>query len=373
MSRNELGFRKMVPTTQQFALLYYSRPMPFAPLQHQFPPDTGEPRSVSVVVPSYNHAKFIERTLRSIFAQTLPPRELLVIDDGSKDNSVHIIERILNDAPFRTELITRENRGLSATLNEGLLRLSDSGLVTPDSRLPTSFFAYLGSDDIWLPDFLEKRVELLNTRPNAVLGYGNAYSINADDRIIDCSVDWAHYTDGDARPMLLEGTAPLSPTVVYRSAAIQDQKWNENSRLEDYEFYLRLSTKGEFAYDPEILSAWRQHGANTSEDSLMMMEEKISALERTSHLFELSDDDLTDLIRLARFRGAQELMRRGHKKQAMKFGIPNLTAAKSFNERIRFLTGLATPSSILRSRRRRSQDAAFQKYGDLLELPGTGT
>src|SRR5690348_9867080 len=96
------------------------------PLRHQSWQDTGEPRSVSVVVPSYNHAKFIERTLRAIFAQTLRPRDLLVIDDGSKDESVQVIERVLKDAPIPTQLFSRENRGLSATLNEALRRTSGS-------------------------------------------------------------------------------------------------------------------------------------------------------------------------------------------------------------------------------------------------------
>lgn len=330
------------------------------PLQRAILHDAGEPRSVSVVVPSYNHAKYIERTLRSIFAQTLHPRELVVIDDGSMDGSPDIIERILQDAPFPAELVFRPNRGLSATLNEGLSRLQ-----TPDSGLLTSYFAYLGSDDIWLPKFLEKRIALLENCPNAVLAYGNAYSIDADERIIDCSVDWATYADGDVRRMLLGGTAPLSPTVVYRRAAIEDMSWNENSRLEDYEFYLRLSVRGEFAYDSAILSAWRQHGGNTSEGGMMMMEEKISALERTSHLFNLTAGDLNQLIRLARFRGAQELMRRGNKKQAMKFGLPNLTAAQSPTEALRFIGGLATPDERLKSRRTKARETAFQRYGRL--------
>jgi hypothetical protein len=173
--------------------------------------------------------------------------------------------------------------------------------------------------------------------------------------------------------MLLDGTAPLSPTVVYRRAAIDKQKWNENSRLEDYEFYLRLSVKAEFAYDPEILSAWRQHGANTSDGSLMMMEEKISALERTAPLFHLTPTELDRLIGLTRFRGAQELMRRGHRSLAIKCGIPNLTAAMSFTEAVRFLAGLATPTALLRSRRENARKSASNRYGqlDLGEHKGT--
>ena len=63
-------------------------------------PRDGAGRSVSVVVPSYNHARFVERTLRSVFAQTHAPSELLVIDDGSADDSPRVVERVLRDCPF---------------------------------------------------------------------------------------------------------------------------------------------------------------------------------------------------------------------------------------------------------------------------------
>lgn len=331
-----------------------------SPLDPTLPPDSGEPRSVAVVVPSYDHANYIERTLRSIFAQTLKPQCLLVIDDGSTDGSPEIIERVLKDAPFPAELIARENRGLPATLNEAKQRLE-----TRNSKPETRFFAYLGSDDIWLPTFLQQRITLLESRPNAALAYGNAYSIDADERVIDCSVDWATYTDADVREMLLRGLAPMSPTVVYRTAAIADAKWNENSRLEDYEFYLRLSTKAEFAYDPAILSAWRQHGSNASEGSLMMMEEKIAALHRTAHLFGLTDSELDKYVSLARFRGAQELMRRGHKSLAAKHGLSHISSAASTNEALRFAGGLLTPKAILDRRRERARKSAIQKFGSL--------
>jgi len=119
-------------------------------------------RAVSVVVPSFNHARFIEATLRSILNQTLPPAKLIVIDDGSGDESPRIIDRVLKDCQFPCELVARENRGLCATLNEGF------------ERARGDYFAYLGSDDLWLPDFLEARVGLLETRAAAVLAYGHA-------------------------------------------------------------------------------------------------------------------------------------------------------------------------------------------------------
>src|SRR5882672_4544514 len=154
----------------------------------------GQPR-VSVVVPSYNHAPFVEATLRSIMKQTLQPAQLLVIDDGSRDESTAVIERVLSACPFPCELVVRSNRGLCATLNEGF------------ERTRGNYFAYLGSDDLWLPDFLSARVGLLESRPEAVLAYGHAYFIDEQNAIIDCTADWAHYADGDVREMLLQTTA----------------------------------------------------------------------------------------------------------------------------------------------------------------------
>src|ERR1700687_3456393 len=160
----------------------------------------GEPATVSVVVPSYNHAPFIEATLRSIMKQTLWPAELFVIDDGSSDESTARIERVLSACPFPCELVVRSNRGLCASLNEGF------------ERTRGNYFAYLGSDDLWLPDFLTARVSPLESRPDAVPPYGHAYFIDEQNEIIDSTADWARYADGDAREMLLQTTPPMSPT-----------------------------------------------------------------------------------------------------------------------------------------------------------------
>ncbi len=113
----------------------------------------------SVLIPSYNHAPFIERTLRSVFSQTLQPKKLLVIDDGSTDNSAEIIERVLKDCPFENEFITRENRGLCATLNEGF------------AKLDGEFFAYFGSDDVWFPAFLEEQTDSFEKKTGRGFGF----------------------------------------------------------------------------------------------------------------------------------------------------------------------------------------------------------
>jgi alpha-1,3-rhamnosyltransferase len=315
----------------------------------------GEP-TVSVVVPSHNHAPFIEKTLRSIFRQTLLPRELIVIDDGSEDDSPQIIERVLRDSPVAAcEFIARENRGLCATLNEGFAR----------SGGRSRYFAYLGSDDLWFPQFLEARVEVLEARERAVLAYGNAYSIDAADRIIDNTADWARYRDGSVRLMLLETLAPLSPTVVYRRAALGAQPWNEAAGLEDYELYLRLSAEGEFAFDERVLSAWRQHGYNTSRNLALMLREKLAAQQRVAAQLGLSAAEIAEFQTLARFRSAQEFMRRGEKLEALKLASRNMRGARTRGEAFKFVAGLLLPHRLLSWQRGRTRERASARYGSL--------
>src|SRR6266404_3879476 len=261
----------------------------------------AEPASVSVVVPSYNHAPFVEATLRSIMKQTLWPAQLVVIDDGSRDDSPAVIERVLNECPFPCELTARENRGLSATLNEGF------------ERTYGDYFAYLGSDDLWLPHFLNARTGLLAERPAAVLAYGHAYFIDEQNAIIDSTADWASYVDGDVREMLLETTAPMSPTVLYRRDALEHERWNEASKLEDYDLYLRLSAAGEFAFDHRILSAWRRHSSNVSWDQALMLEEQLQAQRQGALRFGLTDEQIQALQMATRFNHAEDFLRLGRK------------------------------------------------------------
>jgi len=311
------------------------------------------PQSVSVVVPSYNHAKFVEKCLRSIIKQTLPPFELLVIDDGSSDDSPQIIERTLKRCAFPADLIVRGNCGLSATLNEGLQR----------SR--GEYFAYLGSDDLWLPQFLSARVETLATRQGAVLAYGHAYSIDEAERIIDCTTDWAAYVDGDTRRMLLTTLAPLSPTVVYRRSALERYGWNERAALEDYELYLRLSTDGDFAFDARILSAWRQHESNASSNPTMMFQEKVAAQQRVGQSMGFSAKELEQYQMLASFRSAQEFIRRGQKRHAFQLVGESWSAAASAGELVRMFAGLLTPNALIRSRRAKRREQAHARYGSV--------
>lgn len=297
----------------------------------------SETKRISVFVPSYNHAPFVESCLKSIVEQTKSPAELLVIDDGSKDDSPKIIERVLNASPFPAELIVNRNKGLCATLNEGL------------KRTRGDYFAYLGSDDLWFPEFLESRFRLLEARPNAVLGYGHGHLIDEDNAMFDSSEYWRHlrFPDGDARPLLHLGTAPLSPTVFYRRAPLENRGWNENSKLEDYELYLQLAEDGEFAFDPKVLAAWRKHGYNTSRDLDFMLRECLNAQRRVAKIFGWNKMKLRAIQRKTRFFHALALAESGYKSRAFLQYVKNFRGASSRKLLYRALRRLYDATTIL--------------------------
>lgn len=306
-------------------------------------------------MPSYNHAPYVAAALRSIFAQRLAPARLLVIDDGSRDGSPQVIADVLKDCPFPCELIARANRGLCATLNEGL------------AKTEGSYFAYLGSDDLWLPDFLEARIALLEARPSAVLAYGHAYLIDEHGEVYDCTLDWAHYADGDARSMLLEETyAPMSPTVVHRRRDVERHGWNEQARLEDYELYLRLSADGDFAFDPRVLSAWRRHGTNTSGDFVWMIEARLEAQRHAAPQLNLSPEQLERYQRALNFAGAEDLLRLGDKRGALKYLRRGLSGAPSASALAKVALRLLTPYTLVQRRNRRRQSDAAGRYGEAM-------
>ncbi len=112
--------------------------------------DTSHPsNSVSVIIPVYNGARFIAETLKSILAQTAPPAEVIVVNDGSTDNTVSVVEEFGDSVT----LISTPNGGECAARNTGA------------SRAKGNWLAFCDADDLWLPTKLEKQLRLANEIP----------------------------------------------------------------------------------------------------------------------------------------------------------------------------------------------------------------
>ena len=312
--------------------------------------------AVFVAVPSHDHAPFVEQCLRSIIGQTQPPRKLLVIDDGSRDGTPAVIEKVLKDCPFDCELIARENRGLCATLNEAYA-LSDG-----------EFFGYLGSDDVWLPSFLAEQASLLKSRPDAALAFAHAYLIDDHGCIVDSTAKWTDFADGDLLPLLLRGIIFSSPGVLYRRSALARHRWNEEARLEDYEMYLKLSGEGEFARNPKVLCGWRQHGENASRDLPLMHVEMLAAQDRVASSLGIDRAELDRIQRQMKFAAAENFVRHGFRYEAARLFVENLRGAESLTQGLRTAIRLAVPQSLFQWNRRRKRRNAATRLGTLDDL-----
>lgn len=118
----------------------------------------------SIIIPLYNKAAYVEKALRSVFAQAYTDYELIVVDDGSKDDSKEVAERVLADckAPYR--LMLQSNAGVSVARNNGV------------SASHGEYLCFLDADDWWEPTFLEEIAALINSYPDTGI-YGTSYTI----------------------------------------------------------------------------------------------------------------------------------------------------------------------------------------------------
>ena len=194
---------------------------------------------VSVAVPAYNHARYIDASLLSVYSQTYPNIELVVIDDGSTDGTRALIEHFLSERGDRFANIifrSRANRGVSATSNEAIAACS------------AEWVHLLGSDDVIYRDKIlhqQQAVQMWN-EPTLALVY-------ADANYIDENGDTLPKTQGgrpapgpehSACQSLFLQNAITNPTVALkRDAFLGIGGFDESMRLEDWDCWLRLSVK----------------------------------------------------------------------------------------------------------------------------------
>jgi len=213
---------------------------------------------VSVVIPSYNHAQFLREAVVSVLHQSQSGIELIIIDDGSRDDSPLVIEGII--AEYRQAdiiSICRENRGLCRTLNEGL------------ALAKGKYFAYLGSDDRWYESRLKRQIEVLErSDPDVGACYCDCDIIDSEGKTINRAGAMFKYKGGNIyRDILWGRSMPMSPTGTFRTEIVRNVGgFDESHAIEDKDLWLRISKKYQIAYVDETLGSWRVHGSNTSKN-----------------------------------------------------------------------------------------------------------
>lgn len=196
---------------------------------------------VSIVIPSYNHARYLPAAIDSILAQDYPNIEVIVIDDGSTDGSRDILAQYTG----RIHWEAQPNQGQVATLNRGWL-MSRGDIL-----------GYLSADDLLLPGAVAEEVRCLGRNPDAVLAYCDFNLIDPGSAVVR-RVDTPEF---DYLEMVTKFVCAPGPGALFRRPAFEKAGlWDPSfHQMLDYEYWLRLGRVGRFVRVPRVLAAYRVH------------------------------------------------------------------------------------------------------------------
>jgi glycosyltransferase involved in cell wall biosynthesis len=236
---------------------------------------TGGIVPVSIVIPAYNAAPFLREAIDSVLAQTYQPVELIVIDDGSVDET----PKILESYGSAIRVFRQANSGQSTALNRGW-KLSNGAVL-----------GYLSADDRLHPDAIAVILESLQQTPAAVLAYPDFDLIDESSARLR-TVSTLSY---DQRVLIAHCHCLPGPGILFRRQAWERAGgWNPQlHQLPDYDFFLRLSLVGSFVRVPSSLADFRVHQGSTTyrPSSFERSEEPVRVMEA---LF--ARDDLPDAV-----------------------------------------------------------------------------
>lgn len=207
----------------------------------------------SVIMPCYNHASYVGEAIRSVIAQTWKDWQLIIVDDGSSDDSQKIIEEI-GRTDGRISWRFQPNAGPAAARNAAIAM----------SAAP--WVAYLDSDDLWLSETLANYAAFIEANPQTQLVYGYRNRLNEDGQIVELP---PRFQDRQTGTRELFRRMYLSQLCVcHRRELLSAEKagpWDATLRVcEDYDLYLRMSLHCQFDFMGKPTGLRRRHGANLS-------------------------------------------------------------------------------------------------------------
>jgi glycosyltransferase involved in cell wall biosynthesis len=211
---------------------------------------------VSVCIPSYNHARFLPETLGSILSQTFRDFELIVVDDGSTDNSLEILQNYARQYPEIVRVFTHPGqRNLGITVTENLAVQNARGL----------YWCGNDSDDVSCPDRLARQVDFLESHPDVGWVYGIAEYIDKEGtRLRDQMGQDLSAFPNLAEELVMQNTI-VAPTTMVRMKCMREVGAFEPGLIYgDWELWIRLATRYPSAFLPGPVVGYRCHDYNTS-------------------------------------------------------------------------------------------------------------
>ncbi|MNM87184.1 putative glycosyltransferase EpsE [compost metagenome] len=226
--------------------------------------DVTDTPLVTVIIASYNHARYIEASINSVVNQTYKNIELLVVDDGSKDDSPAVLKRLQAQHGF--DLRFQANQGLARTLNDAIAR-ARGDLIVP-----------FGSDDIMLPHRIATQVEYMHGKPEVGICSANIETIDHDGKVMGAREQRKRnlpFRRLDFDDLWLDRKpGPMAATLMLRREALEKVGgFNADIRLEDVYIELSIARAGYYIdVLGEVLAQYRDHPTNTFKNGRFMVD-----------------------------------------------------------------------------------------------------
>jgi cellulose synthase/poly-beta-1,6-N-acetylglucosamine synthase-like glycosyltransferase len=221
------------------------------------------PPTVSIITPAYNAARFIDQTLESVLRQTFTDFELLVVDDGSTDETAAIVEAFARRDP-RIRLSRQRNQGIAVARNTAM------------AGARGRFFALLDSDDLWFPTYLIEQLDILARHPDIDVLSANAINFGTSfdgEPLLDIAdPNRLRYL---SLLKLIQAEDSVSILSIFRREVVDAIGGFDISlsRSEDYDFWLRAAVAGfRVAVNPKPLGLYRRRPDSVSADEGLMLD-----------------------------------------------------------------------------------------------------
>jgi glycosyltransferase involved in cell wall biosynthesis len=242
----------------------------------------------SVVMTSYNYASYIESAINSVIDQRYNNWELIIVDDGSSDDSLEIIKRYTDKYPDRIKLLTHPNNE-----NRGIKESNELAFA----NITGEYTAFLESDDIWKPNCLEEKITALKNHPEAILAFSDIELIienGFDARRHENYLKYSNYVGKKCS----ENAKDLSKMILFRNPVISFSNiiirsivldgftlLREHEIWSDWQLVIKAASMGKFIYVDNKLLFWRLHNKSMNYSFIQ------NDIEKKKHelLLELSD------------------------------------------------------------------------------------
>jgi len=235
--------------------------------------------TVSVIVPAYNHERYIQQALDSVAQQTAGNIELIVINDGSSDDTARLVRIFIEDHPeMIIHFIDQTNKGVCRTLNHGL------SLATGE------YIALLASDDYWAPERLAAGLSFLERNPEIGMVFSDCW--------LFCEkagwwYRWSEYKPRlsqlfkDGLPvadlyteMLIQPLVPALTVLVRRDVIDSVGAFDGELAYEDYDLWLRIAMSHPIGYIEQPLAHYRMHEGNVSNSGCLMFKGMVQTIQK---------------------------------------------------------------------------------------------